>query len=129
MQLLHTMLRTTNLDNSINFYTKAFGMQLIKKTDYPNGKFTLAFIGYGNEKDHTLIELTYNWDVDNYELGNAFGHIAIGVTDIIAACEQAKQAGGKITREPGPMKFGGGRSIAFVEDPDGYKIELIELSN
>lgn len=126
MKLLHTMIRVGNLEKSINFYQNAFAMKLIKKTDYPNGRFTLVFLGYGDEKDNTLIELTHNWDTDKYDLGTGFGHLAIGVDDIFAACKTAEQNGGKITREPGVMKFGGSSVIAFVEDPDGYKIELIE---
>lgn len=127
MQFLHTMIRVKDLDKSIEFYTKVFDMQLIKRTDYPNGEFTLAFIGYGPEEDNTLIELTYNWGVSEYELGTAFGHLAIGVVKIEEVCELAKLHGGKVTREPGPMKFGGESNIAFVEDPNGYKIELIQL--
>lgn len=123
MRILHTMIRVGDLDKSIDFYTRAFGMKLIKRNDYPEGKFTLAFIGYAD--NDVQIELTHNWDISNYELGTAFGHIALGVTDIYKACDIAKQVGGKITREPGPMKFGT-TVIAFVEDPDGYKIELIQ---
>lgn len=126
MRILHTMLRVGNLDNSIEFYMKAFDMQLLKRKDYPDGKFTLAFLGYSQSE--AQIELTYNWDTDHYDLGNGFGHIALGVNDIYNACKIAAQAGGKITREPGPMKFGT-TIIAFVEDPDGYKIELIQESS
>ena len=126
MRSLHTMIRVTDLDKSIEFYTKALDMQVIKRNEYPDGKFTLVFIGYGNEEDDTLIELTYNWGVTEYELGNAFGHIAIEVQQMQDVCDLASQYGGKVTREPGPMKFGGGSVIAFIEDPDGYKIELIE---
>ena len=126
MRILHTMIRVVDLEKSIDFYTKTFDMKVIKHTDYPNGKFTLVFLGYGDESSHTLIELTQNWGVDKYELGTAFGHLAIEVTDMQGICKKATLHGGKVTREPGPMKFGGNRSIAFVEDPDGYKIELIE---
>ena len=125
MHILHTMLRVVNLDKSIAFYTQAFGMQLLKRTDYPEGKFTLAFLGY-NEAEVQL-ELTYNWETNHYDLGNAYGHIALGVADIYQACEIAEQAGGKITRQPGAMKFGTS-VIAFIEDPDGYKVELIATS-
>ncbi len=124
MRLLHTMLRTGDLDRSIDFYTQVLGMQLIRRKDYPEGKFTLAFIGYGDENDNTVIELTYNWGVDKYELGNAYGHIAIEVDDVYAACEAIRQKGGKIIREAGPMNAGT-TIIAFVADPDGYYIELI----
>ena len=124
MRLLHTMLRTGNLDRSIDFYTQVLGMRLLRRKDYPEGKFTLAFIGYGEEKDHTVIELTYNWGVDQYEPGNAYGHIAIEVDDVYAACEAIRQKGGKILRDAGPMNAGT-TIIAFVADPDGYSIELI----
>jgi lactoylglutathione lyase len=126
MRLLHTMLRVGNLEESLKFYCDLLGMQLLRKKDYPGGEFTLAFIGYGEESDHTVIELTYNWGVEKYELGNAYGHIALGVDDIYATCEVIRNRGGKIVREPGPMKHGS-TVIAFVEDPDGYKIELIQL--
>ncbi len=125
MRILHTMIRVKDLDSSIKFYENVFEMQVIKRKDYPDGKFTLVFVGYGDEENNTLIELTYNWDVTNYELGTAFGHIAIEVQDIYEICSRAKQYGARVTREPGPMKFGGS-VIAFVEDPDGYKVELIE---
>lgn len=125
MRMLHTMLRVGNLDKSIEFYTNAFGMKLLRRTDYPAGKFTLAFVGYGSEQDHAVIELTYNWGVENYDLGNGFGHIALATEDIYSACAIAKTHGGKVTREPGPMQHGT-TVIAFVEDPDGYKIELIQ---
>jgi len=118
------MLRTGDLDRSINFYTQILGMQLMRRHDYPEGKFTLAFIGYGNESDNSVIELTYNWGVDKYELGNAYGHIAIEVDDVYAACDAIKQKGGKIIRDAGPMNAGT-TIIAFVADPDGYAIELI----
>jgi lactoylglutathione lyase len=125
MRLLHTMLRVGNLDASITFYTEILGMRLLRRNDYPEGKFTLAFVGYQDEKDGAVIELTHNWGVEKYEPGTGFGHIALAVADAYAACAEIKSRGGKVTREAGPMK--GGRSvIAFVEDPDGYKIELIE---
>jgi lactoylglutathione lyase len=119
------MLRVGNLEKSLDFYCDILGMKLLRKKDYPSGKFTLAFVGYGEEADHTVLELTHNWDTDSYELGNAYGHIALGVKDIYSTCESIRQQGGKITREPGPMKHGT-TVIAFVEDPDGYKVELIE---
>ena len=125
MRLLHTMLRVGNLDVSIDFYTRILGMTLLRKNDYPDGKFTLAFVGYGPETAHAVIELTYNWGVDHYELGTAFGHIALEVEDAYAACDRIRAAGGKVVREAGPMKHGN-TVIAFVEDPDGYKIELIQ---
>ena len=122
MKFLHTMIRVGDLDKSINFYTNALGMKLIKKNEYPDGKFTLAFMGYS--KDDVQIELTYNWDTNKYNIGDGFGHIALAVDDINKACATVINAGGKVTRQPGPMKFGT-TVIAFVEDPDGYKIELI----
>ena len=125
MRILHTMLRVVDLEKSLDFYTNIFGMQLLRKKDFPDGRFTLAFVGYGGEEDHTVLELTHNWDTKSYELGNAFGHIAIGMPDVYKACEDIAAKGGKVVRPAGPMKFGGG-VIAFVEDPDGYKIELIE---
>ncbi|MGB3266112.1 MAG: lactoylglutathione lyase [Microcoleus sp.] len=128
MQLLHTMLRVANLEESLKFYTEVLGMKLLRQKDYPDGKFTLAFVGYGDESDTTVLELTYNWGVTEYNLGDAYGHIAIGVDDIYATCEQIKARGGKVSREPGPMKHGS-TVIAFVEDPDGYKVELIQLKN
>ncbi len=128
MRLLHTMLRVGNLEESLKFYCELLGMKLLRQKDYPGGKFTLAFVGYGSESDHTVLELTYNWDVEKYDLGNAYGHIAIGVDDIYGACEEIKAGGGKVVREPGPMKHGS-TVIAFVEDPDGYKVELIQLSS
>ncbi|MBD2101806.1 lactoylglutathione lyase [Leptolyngbya sp. FACHB-261] len=127
MRMLHTMLRVGNLDKSLDFYCNVLGMQLLRKKDYPSGEFTLAFVGYGDESDNTVIELTYNWDRDSYNLGDAYGHIALGVDDIYATCEAIRAKGGKVTREPGPMKHGS-TVIAFVEDPDGYKVELIQLS-
>ncbi len=125
MRILHTMIRVGDLDKSINFYTKAFGMSLLRRKEYPEGKFTLAFIGYGNEQDNTVIELTYNWDTHHYDLGSGFGHIALGCEDIYSACDIAKLHGGILVREPDPMKHGN-TIIAFVTDPDGYKIELIQ---
>ena len=125
MRILHTMIRVGDLERSLSFYTEVLGMRLLRRKDYPDGKFTLAFVGYGEEADEAVIELTYNWDVDRYELGNAFGHIAIGVQDINKTCRDIKARGGKVVREPGPMKHGT-TVIAFVEDPDGYKLELIE---
>ena len=127
MRLLHTMLRVGNLETSLKFYCEMLGMELLRQKDYPGGKFTLAFVGYGSESDQTVLELTYNWDVEKYDLGDAYGHIAIGVDDIYATCEEIKARGGKVVREPGPMKHGS-TVIAFVEDPDGYKVELIQLS-
>ena len=126
MRLLHTMLRVNNLEESLKFYCDILGMKLIRQKDYPGGKFTLAFVGYGDESDTAVIELTYNWGVDSYDLGNAYGHIALGVDDIYETCEKIRSQGGNITREPGPMKHGT-TVIAFVEDPNGYKIELIQL--
>ncbi len=119
------MIRVGNLDRSIDFYTRVLGMELLRKQDYPDGKFTLAFVGYGPESSHPAIELTWNWDKASYDLGNGYGHVALGVEDIHATCEKIRQAGGKVVREPGPMKHGT-TVIAFVEDPDGYKIELIQ---
>lgn len=124
MRLLHTMIRTGDLDRAIDFYTKILGMKLLRRRDYPDGKFTLAFVGYGDESEHSVIELTYNWGVDKYDLGTGFGHVAIEVDDVYAACAEVKRRGGTVTREAGPMK-GGSTVIAFVSDPDGYKIELI----
>lgn len=125
MRLLHTMIRVGDLDKSIDFYTRILGMRLLRRSDYPEGKFTLAFVGYGEESSHSVIELTYNWGTDAYELGNGFGHLAIGVEDIHHVCHEIRQAGSVISREPGPMKHGS-TVIAFVRDPDGYAIELIE---
>ena len=127
MRLLHTMLRVGDLDASISFYTEIFGMQLIRRKDYPGGRFTLAFVGYGDESDTTVLELTHNWDTDHYDIGNGYGHIAIAVDDAYAACEKIKQLGGNVVREAGPMQHGS-TVIAFVEDPDGYKVELIQIS-
>jgi len=121
------MIRVGDLDRSIEFYTKLLGMRLLRRSDFPDGRFTLAFVGYGVESDQTVLELTYNWDTSSYELGGGFGHLALGVPDIYAACEALAQAGAKIVRAPGPMKHGS-TVIAFVEDPDGYRIELIQAS-
>lgn len=124
MRILHTMLRTGDLDRSIDFYTKVLGMRLLRRQDYPEGEFTLAFVGYGDESDHAVIELTYNWGVGRYDRGDAYGHIAIEVDDVYQAADAIKQRGGKVLREAGPMNAGT-TIIAFVEDPDGYPIELI----
>jgi lactoylglutathione lyase len=125
MRLLHTMLRVGNLQRSLDFYTKVLGMRLLRSTDRPDQKYTLAFVGYADESEQAVLELTYNYGVERYELGTAFGHVAIGVPDVAAACDRIRKAGGTIAREPGPVK-GGTTVIAFVQDPDGYKIELIE---
>jgi lactoylglutathione lyase len=125
MRMLHTMLRVGNLDRSIDFYTTVLGMKLLRRNDYPDGKFTLAFVGYGDESTHTVLELTHNWDTESYDLGTGYGHIALEVEDAYAACEAVKQKGGTVTREAGPMKHGK-TVIAFVADPDGYKIEFIQ---
>ncbi len=124
MRLLHTMLRVGDLEKSLAFYTEVLGMTLLRRKDYPEGKFTLAFVGYGNEAEHTVIELTHNWDTDHYELGTGYGHIALEVADVYKACEDIRARGGKIVREPGPMMHGSS-ILAFVEDPDGYRIELL----
>ena len=125
-RLLHTMIRVRDLDRSIDFYTRLLGMNLIRKKDYPSGEFTLAFVGYGDEKDNSVIELTYNWPrKEPYAIGDGYGHMAIGVGDIYKTCDRLAKEGVKIPRPPGPMKHGGS-NIAFIEDPDGYKIELIE---
>ena len=126
MRLLHTMLRVGDLEKSVAFYTDVLGMQLLRRKDYPSGRFTLAFLGYGDEKEHTVLELTHNWDTEHYDLGNGYGHIALGVQDIQATCAGIADRGGRLVREPGPMKHGS-TVIAFLEDPDGYKVELIEL--
>ncbi len=127
-RMLHTMLRVRDLDKSIDFYTRHLGMALLRRTDFEAGRFTLAFVGYGEEKDHTVLELTHNWDqAAAYDLGDAYGHIAIGVPDIYGVCETLEKEGVSIPRPPGPMKFSS-TVIAFVEDPDGYKVELIERS-
>ena len=124
MRILHTMLRVGDLDRSIAFYTEVLGMRLLRRKDYPEGQFTLAFVSYQDESDGAAIELTYNWDTSQYDLGNGYGHIALAVDDVYAACDRIREKGGKITREPGPMKHGS-TILAFVEDPDGYKIELL----
>ncbi len=124
MRILHTMFRVGNLTKSIEFYTQVLDMKLLRQQDYPEGEFTLAFIGYGDESNHAVIELTYNYGVTSYDLGKGYGHIAIGCDDVYATCEKIRAAGGKIVREPGPMKHGT-TILAFVEDPDGYKIELL----
>ena len=127
MRMLHTMLRVGDLDRSLLFYTEVLGMGLLRRKDYPSGRFTLAFVGYGDESDTTVLELTHNWDTSHYELGSAYGHIALGVDDIYTTCAAIAANGGKVVREPGPMKHGN-TVIAFVEDPDGYKVELIQIS-
>lgn len=124
MRILHTMLRTGDLDRSIRFYTEILGMKLLRRKDYPDGQFTLAFLGYGDEADHSVIELTYNWGVDRYEMGTAYGHIALEVDDVYQATAEVKNRGGKILRDAGPMNAGT-TIISFIEDPDGYPIELI----
>jgi lactoylglutathione lyase len=125
MRILHTMLRVGDLERSLAFYTDLLGMRLLRRKDYPEGKFTLAFVGYDDESEAACIELTYNWGVAEYDKGNAFGHVAIGVDDIVGCCNQIRERGGEVVREPGPMKHGT-TVIAFVKDPDGYMIELIE---
>lgn len=125
MRFLHTMLRVGDLDRSIDFYTNVLGMQVLRKNDYPEGEFTLAFVGYGPESENTVLELTHNCGTKSYDLGNAYGHVALEVDDAYAACTEVKKRGGKVTREAGPMKHGT-TVIAFVEDPDGYKIEFIQ---
>jgi lactoylglutathione lyase len=125
MRILHTMLRVGNLEKSLEFYTQVLGMKLLRRKDYPDGKFTLAFVGYQDEANGTVLELTHNWDTTEYDLGGGFGHIAIEVDDAYRACEDTKKLGGNVTREAGPMKHGT-TVIAFVEDPDGYKIEFIQ---
>lgn len=125
-QFLHTMIRVRDLEKSLDFYTRHLGMSVLRRNDYPEGRFTLAFVGYGDESANTVVELTHNWDQDEpYEIGSGFGHLALGVPDIYAACDALRADGVKITREPGPMKHGT-TVIAFIEDPDGYKVELIE---
>lgn len=125
MRLLHTMIRVGNLQRSIDFYTQVLGMRLLRSSENTEYKYSLAFVGYGDESQGSVIELTYNWGVESYEMGTAFGHIALGVDNVAQTCEQIRSVGGKVTREAGPVK-GGTTIIAFVEDPDGYKIELIE---
>ncbi|OWT71599.1 MULTISPECIES: lactoylglutathione lyase [unclassified Achromobacter] len=127
MRILHTMLRVGNLDKSIEFYTKVLGMRLLRKKDYPDGKFTLAFVGYQDEAEGAVLELTHNWDTPSYDIGNGYGHIALEVADAYETCDKVRELGGKVTREAGPMKHGT-TVIAFVEDPDGYKIEFIQRS-
>ena len=127
MRILHTMLRVGDLDRSIQFYTEVLGMRLLRRSDYPEGKFTLAFLGYQDERDGAVLELTYNWGVDRYEVGTGYGHVALEVDDAYVACDEIRRRGGTVTREAGPMKHGG-TVIAFVQDPDGYKIELIQKS-
>jgi len=128
MRILHTMLRVGDLEKSLNFYTEVLGMRMLRRRDYPDGKFTLAFVGYQDEADGAVLELTHNWDTSSYDLGNGYGHIALEVEDAYKACEDIKARGGKVTREAGPMKHGQ-TIIAFVEDPDGYKIELIQRNS
>ncbi len=128
MRLLHTMLRVGNLERSLAFYTEVLGMKLLRRKDYPEGRFTLAFVGYGEEHDSTVLELTHNWDTDGYDLGSAYGHIAIETDNAAAACDAVRSKGGKVVREAAPMKHGS-TVIAFVEDPDGYKIEFIEKAS
>jgi lactoylglutathione lyase len=127
MRLLHTMLRVGDLDRSVAFYTDVLGMRLLRRRENPGGRYTLAFVGYGEESEAAVLELTWNWDTDRYDLGSAYGHIAIGCEDIAATCAAIRARGGRIVREPGPVK-GGTTVIAFVEDPDGYRIELIQLA-
>ena len=125
-RLLHTMLRVKDLDRSVEFYTKLLGMKELRRREVPDGKYTLSFVGYGDENSHAVVELTYNWDQkDGYDIGTGFGHLAVGLPDVYKACEDLRKAGAKITREPGPVKFGT-TVIAFVEDPDGYKVELVQ---
>jgi lactoylglutathione lyase len=126
MRMLHTMIRVGDLERSLRFYCEVLGMQLLRRTEYPSGRFTLAFVGYGPEDANTVVELTHNWDTDHYELGTGFGHLALGVDDLYATCDLLRARGARIVREPGPMKHGGSE-IAFIEDPDGYRIELIQL--
>jgi len=128
MRILHTMLRVGDLQRSIDFYTKVLGMKLLRTSENPEYKYSLAFLGYGSNPEHAELELTYNWGVDKYEMGSAYGHIAISADDIYKTCEQVRAAGGNITREPGPVK-GGTTVIAFITDPDGYKVELIERAD
>lgn len=125
MRLLHTMLRVGDLDKSIAFYTEVLGMRALRRQDYPEGRFTLAFVGYDDESEGTVIELTHNWDTPSYDIGNGFGHLAVAVPDAYRACDEIRARGGKVVREAGPMKHGS-TVIAFVEDPDGYKVELIQ---
>ncbi len=126
MEFLHTMIRVNDLDESLKFYCEGLGMKLLRKQDYPGGEFTLAFVGYGDEKNNTVVELTHNWGTSSYDQGSAFGHLAIGVDDIYGTCDELKGKGINVVREPGPMAHGGA-VIAFIEDPNGYKVELIDL--
>ena len=126
MRMLHTMLRVGDLERALAFYCGVLGMTLLRRKDYPGGRFTLAFVGYGDEATHTVLELTHNWDTTRYDLGNGFGHVALGVEDLYATCDALRAKGARIVREPGPMQHGGSE-IAFIEDPDGYRIELIQL--
>ena len=128
MRLLHVMLRVGDLERSITFYSEVLGMNLLRRKDYPEGRFTLAFLGYGPESDTTVLELTHNWDTSSYDLGSGYGHIALGVDDIHAACAEIAERGGRVVRPPGPMKHSS-TVIAFIEDPDGYKVELIDLTS
>jgi lactoylglutathione lyase len=128
MRLLHTMLRVGDLERSLTFYTEVLGMRLLRRKDYPDGRFTLAFVGYGDESTTAVLELTHNWDTSSYEIGTGYGHIALGVDDIHATCEAMAAKGGRVVRPPGAMKHGT-TVIAFVEDPDGYKVELIQLAS
>ena len=127
MRLLHTMLRVGDLERSLGFYTKLLGMSLLSRKDYPDGRFTLAYLGYGDERDISSLELTHNWDISSYDLGSGYGHIALGVDDIHVTCQTIASKGGRVVRPPGPMQHGS-TVIAFVEDPDGYKVELIQLA-
>ena len=128
MRMMHTMIRVRDLDASLKFYCELLDMKLLRKEDFPEGKFTLAFVGYGDVKDSTVLELTHNWDVENYDHGDAYGHIAVSVDDVYAACDRIRELGGNVVREAGPMK-GGTTVLAFVEDPDGYKVELLAESD
>jgi lactoylglutathione lyase len=128
MRLLHTMIRVGNLERSIAFYTDVLGMQLLRRKEYPEGRFTNVFVGYGDEREHAVLELTHNWDISRYDLGTGYGHVAVEVDDAAAACDRVRALGGKVTREAGPMKHGT-TVIAFVEDPDGYKIEFIQRAS
>ena len=125
MRMMHTMLRVTDLDRALAFYCNVLDMRLLRRNDYPEGRFTLAFVGYGEETNSTVLELTHNWDTNAYEMGGAYGHIALGVADVYQTCDRIRERGGKIVREAGPMK-GGRTVIAFVEDPDGYKVEIVQ---
>ena len=127
MRILHTMLRVGDLENSLRFYIEVLGMKLLRRKDYPSGRFTLAFVGFGNESENTVLELTHNWDTTHYEIGEGYGHIALGVKDIYSTCKSIQKNGGQLVRDPGAMKHGT-TVIAFVEDPDGYKIELIQMT-